>query len=156
LKSRSRLYFGTRHLSARRAFERAHKLVNADLLKEHGWRIQSAANAISASEYIKYRGNFTSSMKTPRTSFRLAADLDKVVSSHLAKMDFRGDLVVSRPIALNPEWLGIWIRDHRLGEFVNVPVREVPSALSSLKQQIAAPIYSQYRHSRFGVDGRLV
>lgn len=65
----------------------------------------------------------------------LAADLDKVVSSHLAKLDFRGDLIVARPIALNPEWLGIWIRDHKLGSFVSVPsITEVPNVLPGLKQ----------------------
>lgn len=67
----------------------------------------------------------------------LAADLDKVVSGHLAKLDFRGDLIVARPIALNPEWLGIWIRDHKLGRFVSVPsITEVPNVLPDLKQQI--------------------
>ena len=67
----------------------------------------------------------------------LAADLDKLVSSHLAKLDFRGDVVVARPIALNPEWLGIWIRDHKLGKFVSVSsVKEIPNVLPDLKQQI--------------------
>ena len=50
----------------------------------------------------------------------LAADLDKLVSSHLAKADFRGDFSVGRPIILNKEWLGIWIRSHGLGDFANV------------------------------------
>jgi hypothetical protein len=68
----------------------------------------------------------------------LAADLDKLVSSHLAKLDFKGDVVVTRPIALNPEWLGIWIRDHNLSNFVNVPsVKDVGNVLPSLKQQIS-------------------
>ena len=51
----------------------------------------------------------------------LAADLDKLVSSHLAKLDFRGDVAVGRPTALNPEWYGIWINDLRLDKIVNVP-----------------------------------
>ena len=51
----------------------------------------------------------------------LAADLDKVVSAHLAKLDLGGDGVsVTRPIVLNPEWLGIWIRNLKLGGLVNV------------------------------------
>ena len=67
----------------------------------------------------------------------LAADLDKLVASHLAKADFRGDVVVGRPIILNPEWLGIWIRDRGLGGFVNVPsAAELPKALGGLKQNI--------------------
>jgi hypothetical protein len=65
----------------------------------------------------------------------LAADLDKVVSSHLAKADFRGDVVVGRPIILNPEWLGIWIRNHNLGDFSNpANVADLGKSLSGLKQ----------------------
>jgi hypothetical protein len=67
----------------------------------------------------------------------LAADLDKLVSSYLAKSDFRGDLVVGRPIILNPGWLGIWIRDRGLGGLVNVQSpQELSKTLSGLKQNI--------------------
>jgi hypothetical protein len=65
----------------------------------------------------------------------LATELDKLVSSHLAKLDFRGDFIVTRPIALNPEWLGIWIRNQKLGKFVNAPsITEVPDVLRDLEQ----------------------
>jgi hypothetical protein len=66
----------------------------------------------------------------------LAADLDKLVSSHLAKTDQGGDLVVGRPLILNPEWLGIWIRNRGLGDFVNTKAADLPRALSGLKQNI--------------------
>jgi hypothetical protein len=71
---------------------------------------------------------------TPAQVKALASDLDKLVSSHLAKLDFRGDVVVTRPIVLNPEWLGIWIRDLKLGKFESVPIKEVPNVLPNLKQ----------------------
>jgi hypothetical protein len=67
----------------------------------------------------------------------IAADLDKVVSTHLAKLDLGGDRVtVARPIALNPEWLGIWIRNHRLGAFPTVnSFAEVSKTLGGLPQK---------------------
>lgn len=66
----------------------------------------------------------------------LAADLDKLVSSHLAKTDQRGDLVVGRPLVLNPEWLGIWIRNRGLGDFANTKTADLQKTLSGLKQDI--------------------
>jgi hypothetical protein len=66
----------------------------------------------------------------------IAADLDKVVSAHLAKLDLGGDRVtVTRPIFLNPEWLGIWIRNHRLGAFHTVNPAEVGKTLAGLPQK---------------------
>ena len=66
----------------------------------------------------------------------IAADLDKVVTAHLAKLDLGGDRVtVARPIALNPEWLGIWIRNHRLGAIPTVNVAEIPKTLAGLPQK---------------------
>jgi hypothetical protein len=73
---------------------------------------------------------------TTAQSKALAADLDKVVASHLAKTDARGDFLVGRPIVLNPEWLGIWIRNHGLGDFANANVADLGKTLSSLKQDI--------------------
>ncbi|MEY2557818.1 MAG: hypothetical protein QOE34_1243 [Verrucomicrobiota bacterium] len=74
---------------------------------------------------------------SPSQTKALAADIDKLVSDHLAKTDFRGDLVVTRPLILNPQWLGIWIRDRGLGGFANVSsVAKVPTVLADLKQQI--------------------
>lgn len=66
----------------------------------------------------------------------LAADLDKVVASHLAKVDFRGDLKVTRPIILNPGWLGIWIRNHLPSDFANSNAADLSKTLSGLKQDI--------------------
>jgi hypothetical protein len=67
----------------------------------------------------------------------IAADLDKVVSAHLAKLDLGGDRVtVARPIALNPEWFGIWVRSHRLGAFPTVnSLAEVQKTLAGLPQK---------------------
>jgi hypothetical protein len=67
----------------------------------------------------------------------IAADLDKVVSAHLAKLDLGGDRVtVGRPIILNPEWLGIWIRSHRLGGLPTVnSFAEVQKTLAGLPQK---------------------
>ena len=66
----------------------------------------------------------------------IAADLDKVVSTHLAKLDLRGDSVtVSRPIFLNPGWRGIWIRNAKLGVFPTVSsINELPKVLAGLPQ----------------------
>ena len=67
----------------------------------------------------------------------LAAELDKVVSSHLAKVDFRGDLAVGRPLLLNPEWLGIWIRSLKSGKIVNVgTVKDIGQTLVDLPQRL--------------------
>lgn len=67
----------------------------------------------------------------------LAADLDRLISDHLARIDTKGDLAVGRPVMLNPEWLGIWIRSGRLGGIKAVPsAAEIPRALSELKQGI--------------------
>ncbi len=67
----------------------------------------------------------------------IAADLDKVVTAHLAKLDLGGDRVtVGRPIALNPEWYGIWIRSQRLGKFSTVnSLAEVSKTLANLPQK---------------------
>lgn len=64
----------------------------------------------------------------------LASDLDKLVSGYLAKTDARGDYHVGRPLILNPEWLGIWIRNRGLNDLVNAKTAEVPKALAGLKQ----------------------
>ena len=66
----------------------------------------------------------------------IAADLDNVVSTHLAKIDLGGDrLTVARPIFLNPEWYGIWIRNHKLGALATVnSIGELPKALAALPQ----------------------
>jgi hypothetical protein len=67
----------------------------------------------------------------------IAADLDRVISTHLAKLDWGGDPVtVARPIALNPEWFGIWVRNHKLGAFptANSP-SDVSKALAGLPQK---------------------
>jgi hypothetical protein len=67
----------------------------------------------------------------------LAADLDRLVSDHLAKIDTKGDLAVGRPLMLNPEWLGIWIRSGGLGGIKAVPSpADIPKALGQLKQEI--------------------
>jgi hypothetical protein len=66
----------------------------------------------------------------------LADDLDKVVASHLAKVDFRGDLKVTRPIILNPGWLGIWIRNHLPSDFADSNAANLSKTLSGLKQDI--------------------
>ena len=67
----------------------------------------------------------------------LAADLDKVVSNHLAKADFRGDVLVGRPIILDPGWMGIWIRNHDLGDFANpTKTADLAKTLGGLKQEI--------------------
>jgi hypothetical protein len=67
----------------------------------------------------------------------LAADIDKLVSTHLAKSDFRGDFSVGRPLIINPEWLGIWIRTHGLGDFAHVQsAAELPKTLPGLNQNI--------------------
>jgi hypothetical protein len=66
----------------------------------------------------------------------IAADLDKVVSTHLAKVDLGGDRVtVGRPIFLNPEWIGIWIRNAKSGALTTVgSVAELPKVLAGLPQ----------------------
>lgn len=66
----------------------------------------------------------------------LAADLDKLVSSHLAKTDQGGDFTVGRPLILNPEWLGIWIRNRGLRDLVNSKAADLPKTLGGLKQGI--------------------
>ncbi len=66
----------------------------------------------------------------------LAADLDKVVASHLAKVDFHGDIKVGRPIIINPGWLGIWIRNHLPSDFANSNAADLGKTLSGLKQDI--------------------
>ena len=66
----------------------------------------------------------------------LAADIDKVVSSHLAKVDFHGDFKVTRPIIINPGWLGIWIRNHLPGDFADSNAANLGKTLSGLKQDI--------------------
>lgn len=72
---------------------------------------------------------------TAAQSKALAADLDKLVSSHVAKLDFRGDIQVGRPIALNPEWLGIWLRDRKLGGFETSTVKNLGNVLPSMQQK---------------------
>jgi len=73
---------------------------------------------------------------SPAQTKALAADLDKVVSSHLAKIDNQGKFIVTRPGGLNPEWLGIWLRSHRLGRFADAPaLNEVEGILKQLPQQ---------------------
>jgi len=66
----------------------------------------------------------------------IAADLDRVVSTHLAKIDLRGDSVtVARPIFLNPGWRGLWIRNAKLGVFPTVSsIGELPKVLAGLPQ----------------------
>lgn len=66
----------------------------------------------------------------------IAADLDKVVSTHLAKIDLGGDhLTVARPIVLNPGWLGIWIRNHKLGDLTNInSAGEIGKTLAGFSQ----------------------
>jgi len=72
---------------------------------------------------------------TAAQSKALAADLDKVVSSHLAKIDNLGGFTVTRPIGLNPDWLGIWLRSHRLGRFADAPsLDDVGGILKKLPQ----------------------
>jgi hypothetical protein len=67
----------------------------------------------------------------------LAADLDRVVASHMAKIDAQGDFRVGRPLILNPGWLGIWIRNHDLGDFSNpTKVADLGKTLTGLKQEI--------------------
>lgn len=66
----------------------------------------------------------------------LASDLDKLVSSHLAKTDARGDYHVGRPLILNPEWLGIWIRNRRLNDLVDSKTADIPKTLNGLKQDV--------------------
>jgi hypothetical protein len=66
----------------------------------------------------------------------LAADIDQLVSGHLAKIDHRGDLTVGRPIIINKEWLGIWIREHGLPGFVNGTAKDLGKTLGGLKQEI--------------------
>ena len=75
---------------------------------------------------------------TAAQSKALAADLDKLVSSHIAKLDFKGDVLVGRPLMLNPEWLGIWIRDRKLLGAFNpaATVRDVPNVLPGVQQKI--------------------
>ncbi len=68
----------------------------------------------------------------------IAADLDKVVSTHLAKIDLGGDrLNVGRPVFLNPEWIGIWIRNSKL-QFPALntvsSAAELPKVLAGLPQ----------------------
>ena len=53
---------------------------------------------------------------TPEQKKVLAADIDKLVSTHLARLDLRGDYAVTRPLVLNREWLGIWLRSLKLGK----------------------------------------
>lgn len=75
---------------------------------------------------------------TAAQSKALAADLDKLVSTHLAKLDFRGDVLVGRPLMLNPEWLGIWIRNRKLLGGFNpaANVKEVGNVLPGIEQKI--------------------
>ena len=66
----------------------------------------------------------------------IAADLDKVVSTHLAKIDLGGDhWNVGRPVFLNPGWRGIWIRNSKLGALNPVKsAAELPKVLAGLPQ----------------------
>ena len=68
----------------------------------------------------------------------IAADLDRVVSTHLAKIDLGGDrLNVGRPVFLNPEWIGIWIRNSKLPlPALNTvdSAAELPKVLAGLPQ----------------------
>jgi hypothetical protein len=74
---------------------------------------------------------------TAAQSKALAADLDKLVSSHIAKLDFRGEISVGRPLLLNPEWLGIWLRNRKLGTLTNVPsVKDIPNTLPGIPQSL--------------------
>jgi hypothetical protein len=72
---------------------------------------------------------------TPAQSKALAGDIDRLVSDHLAKVDFRGDVVVTRPIWLDPGWRGIVIRDLNSGPFKNVSsISKIKGVLAELKQ----------------------
>ncbi len=68
----------------------------------------------------------------------IAADLDRVVSTHLAKIDLGGDRWnVGRPVFLNPGWRGIWIRNSKLQFPALNPVSsaaELPKVLAGLPQ----------------------
>ena len=66
----------------------------------------------------------------------IAADLDRVVSTHLSKLDLRDDSVtVARPNFLNPGWRGIVIRNAKLGLFATANSSgELPGVLKGLPQ----------------------
>ena len=66
----------------------------------------------------------------------IAADLDKVVSTHLAKINLGGDhLNAARPIWLNPGWRGIWILKQKVGSLATVSsAAELPGVLKALPQ----------------------
>jgi hypothetical protein len=67
----------------------------------------------------------------------IAADIDKVVATHLAKLDLGGDqLTIGRPIWLGPGWLGLWIRGQIGGDVATIKsAADIQKTLASLPQQ---------------------